>query len=616
VFCAVIFLSFGVVGEAIIEKKLTAVGSVIFESGWVGRLALAFGVIVPFLVLQTATHLLGDGYGWLGIFSQGDNYIHKWTEPLSILIVRTIQSLLGGYTLDTATTAFRMISVLSGGLFVWSVIGIARELTDDINKRLLILSTLLFSGAIILFMGYIEFYAPLWATATLWLYFALRYINGRSNWIVVVLTFLLAVSIHLEALIFFPALLVLLVSRIESDSIRRTGYILIGVLAAIATIAIIYLYHTRIAIEVLILPLFNGRPQAPDYAVFSLPHLFDIINQALLVLPGILLLAYWALRGRTQNKNSTHLFLLILTTGGVIFLLFFGAGITMARDWDVMSVTLLPLGLFLLYRIVESELKLKAASVVGYLLTTLLISGAFVAVNANTKDSEQRFETLLNNRQRSGWVIYADYLNQTGQSEKRKGVVDRMNRLFPDHLQLRLAFDQLNRGRIDQAARISEKLVAHDPYQAEFLQLLANVREKQRKFDDARDLFETALKLQPYRAEILNEYGQLLMATKEYNAALPILKKARSVKPSATSIAESLALDYIHLADYDAASAIADTLFAADKNSPGAHLIELTIALNKGDKVKAMIHYAEFVAHGQGRSDYDTMKKYYDYLAQ
>jgi Tfp pilus assembly protein PilF len=239
-----------------------------------------------------------------------------------------------------------------------------------------------------------------------------------------------------------------------------------------------------------------------------------------------------------------------------------------------------------------------------------------VAVNANTKASEERFETLLNNRQRNGWVIFADYLQRTGQSDKRNEIVQEMNHRFPDHVDLQKAYAFLDKNNVDKATQIAEKLVAHDPYQAEFLQLLANVREKQRLFDPAKTLFETALKLQPYRAEIMNEYGQLLMATKDYNAALPLLKEAHSIKPGLTFIAESLALDYIYLKDYDAASALADTLFMGDENSPGAHLIKLTVALNKGEKVKAMIHYAEFVAHGQDRSDYETMKKYYDYLAR
>lgn len=617
VVCAVLLLSLGVVSESSVEGILAPLASIIFDTGRQGRLMISLAVIVPLFILQTSTHLLGDGYGWLGIFSQGESYIHKWTEPFSILIIRAIQNLTGKYTIESATSAFRTVSILSGGIFVWSAIGIAAELTTDLGKRLLILSTLIFSGAIVLFCGYIEFYAPLWATTALWFYIALRYLNHRANWVAAIVTYLIAVSIHLAALIFFPALLVLFVTRIQSNQVRKVGYTVVGVLALVAASLVVWLYSTRIEIEVLILPLFNGRPQAPDYAVFSLAHFFDIVNLALLVFPALPVLIYWQIRSRLHVTNDgTRYFLMTLAAGGIIFLLFFGAGITMARDWDIMSITLLPIALFLLYAIAKSEFKIGATTVVNYVLVTLLVSGAFVAVNANTKASEERFETLLNDRQRSGWVIFADYLERTGQTDKRKTIVEEMNRRFPDHVDLQRAYAFIEENQVTKAVQIAERLVDHDPYQAEFLQLLANVREKQRNFAEASDLFERALRLQPYRAEIMNEYGQLLMTMKEYDAALPILKKARAIKSGLTFIAESLALDYIYLKDYDAADAVADTLFEMQENSPGAHLIKLTIALNKGERVKAMIHYSEFVEHGQGRSDYETMKKYYDYLAR
>jgi hypothetical protein len=51
-----------------------------------------------------------------------------------------------------------------------------------------------------------------------------------------------------------------------------------------------------------------------------------------------------------------------------------------------------------------------------------------------------------------------------------------------------------------------------------------------------------------------------------------------------------------------------------EPNHAGAHLIKLTIGLRQNDLETARYHYREFVAHGQGRSDYERMREYYGYV--
>ena len=134
-----------------------------------------------FWMLRGSTHFLGDGYEWLGNFSKSDAYIHKWAEPLSPLIVRLLQTLQGGYTHATALAAFQILSVVSGGVVVYNTVRLSGMLSDSASKRLTILSTLLFSGASLLYFGYVEFYPMLWAAAFVFFNFCHQGFDHRQG---------------------------------------------------------------------------------------------------------------------------------------------------------------------------------------------------------------------------------------------------------------------------------------------------------------------------------------------------------------------------------------------------------------------------------------------------
>ncbi|HKK20178.1 MAG TPA: hypothetical protein VJ983_01815, partial [candidate division Zixibacteria bacterium] len=101
-----------------------------------------------------------------------------------------------------------------------------------------------------------------------------------------------------------------------------------------------------------------------------------------------------------------------------------------------------------------------------------------------------------------------------------------------------------------------------------------------------------------------------------YDEALRIERAAHTTDPGKTYISETLGLIYIYLKRFDRADAIADSLFLADSTSPGGHLLKMTIALNKGETEAARDHYEAYVKYGKGRSDYQNIKSYYDYLEQ
>ena len=114
----------------------------------------------------------------------------------------------------------------------------------------------------------------------------------------------------------------------------------------------------------------------------------------------------------------------------------------------------------------------------------------------------------------------------------------------------------------------------------------------------------------------MNELGQLYINMLQFQKATAVLSEAHYISPERTFITESLALAHIYRQQFDTANALAESLFRVDPNSPGAHLIMLTVALNRGHQGEARVHYESFLALGEGRSDYENIRQYYHYLVQ
>jgi tetratricopeptide (TPR) repeat protein len=614
VFMIILYLMFGPVPEKTIDTAIDKIDKWLWGDKILPRLIiLAFFEIIT-LTNMTQTHLLGDGYAWLDNFNSETAHIQKWAEPLSVFLIHMFQSLLGGYSYETALTAFRILSQISGLVFIYSLISIIGKLSINSHTRLLGFSTFAFSGAILLFFGYVEFYPLEWAIAALIINFSIGNLHSGKIWFILIL-YIFSVFVHLQMLVFLPGVAYLIIVNIRPKLIRKIGYVLmiLGALGGIGTIA--YLYNTKIEFEVLLLPILKGRPVAPSYTFFSLSHLFDLVNLLLLLFPGILCLLVIALFYADRSiRDRIAIFLCFLSVGSLSFTLLFGATITMGRDWDIMSLGFLPPLLLLIYLIGQNRTFKNVRSLISYIIVIVFVTGSFVIVSTGEATSERRFETLLNNRNANVWAVYANYYLRKNDNAKFKEILDRRNSTFPELRTLDEAYEYLERDDLSNAKRLADELVKKDPYNPDFLQIMANTLNKMGDYSEAKKYYSNALKLRPYNFSILNETGQLYIKLKEYDKAIKILQKAHRIVPDTTSIIEALALAYIYKNEYDKALSWADTLTSKDIHSPGAALIKLTIAARQGDWSSARKYYLEFLKYGQGRSDYEKMRDYYKNL--
>ena len=611
-----LYLTLGPFPAPAVDRVIASVDRWLFAERRWPRFVLAGSCALLFYLFRVEAHLLGDGYAWLAEFGRGEAYIHKLTEPGSIYAVRWLQSLMDGHSETTALAAFQFLSILSGAVVIYTIPDILRRLCVDARVRLLGLVTVLFSGVMLLFFGYVEFYPISWAASVLFIRSAIQHQQERRRLWLVVLLWLLALAMHFQALYFLPALGYMVVWALREGKWRRIGYAALAVCAVGGTLVMIWLYQTRVDFEILFLPLLEPRSVAPGYAVISWRHALDLLNETLIVLPGFIIMGVlWLTRRRRIRWDSVSVFFLFLSGGSLLFMALFGAAITMGRDWDIFSLSLLPPLLFVLYQLGRNANNLSPRVLSIYFIVIALATVSFLTVNAKTELTEARFYTLLNDHNRSSWMVYANHFLQKGDSDRYRQITMEANRRYPDYARLQEIYDLLSRDEFAKALEIAEGLVQHDPYNADFLQVRGFMAGRFKRYYEAEEYYNRALRLRPYHSEMMNELGQLYMQQGKFDEAAKILKRAHSLKPEPTFIVESLALVYIRMQDLETAESYADTLFAADGNSPGGHLIKMTVALNRGDQPTARHHFAKYLIYGKGRSDYQNILEHYGYLA-
>jgi len=561
---------------------------------WGGRrtgpvvLALLGGL--AFVALHARTNFLGDGYTLLSFFDQDELLLKKWTEFGSIYLIRYIQSLFGGYSFETALSAFRVMSVVSGMIVLYNVTRIIGRLTSDPTVRILGLASFAFSGGMMLFCGYVEVYPLVWAMTFIFFNLSIGCLQtGRGFW-VALFFFLLALLMHLQAVSLLGGLVLLVSLRIAVAKSRDdlgvnvlalAAMILSAAMCATFVLLIDWQDHSHVFV-----PWSADVSGMPGYTLLSAAHLLDIANEMIVMFPCLVaLIVLWTSHGRQIKKDSISWFLGLTSVGSLLFLVFIDPRLGMARDWDLMSLTLVPPFLLLIYQLGQFVPPISARMVVLYSAACLITTGSYVATSVNTGASEDRFYSLIryyDRKDEAGWGILASYF--------------------------------LNKGDYPRAEQIAEQMRSMDIRAADVSHILGVVGRKSGRVEEAEANLLLALRRKPRNPRIRNELGQIYLGQGRYSEALAMLRQARSEDRSSTPILEGIGLAHVYLGHLDSASRMADTLFLGDSNSAGGHALAMVIALNRGNQGLAREHFEEYLEFGHSRSDYRTLCKRFGYL--
>jgi tetratricopeptide (TPR) repeat protein len=581
---------------------------------WRMGLVIVAGVI--FALFRMPTHFLGDGYAIIGNLSSTTGSWIKWSEKGATLAIIGVRSVLGSPNEGNAILSFQIVSVVSGMVTVWLYVLISGVLSQDPVKRLLTFVTLLFSATILLFFGYVESYPILWPAVAAFLFFSLKYSIHGKGLVPALACLALAIALHLQALIYGPAVLFLLFSRGAGLRwFRRFRILLIGLstMGIVAGAVLLYLkFGSHKFAENIFLPLLTGKPGRPEYSALCLRHLSDILNLFLLVYPlGFLWVAVAGWRARKRLVDPTAIFLGLMTVGSFLFLLLVDPTLTMPRDWDLFAICWLAPTVLALYLISDSDLSAMKKFILPILLGTIVLAAPFLLANLNEKGSVEQAKQFVDDTPEgslSTISFITSYYRKLGDTAAVDSLEARKAVLFPEFHKIRQAWELMNAGKMAEAEPLIRALKP-DPYSVDYHQCLTTYFTMTRQFDSALVHAQAIIQLQPYLESGYTSLSVILLMQNEPKMALDVLRQGYALNQNYVPTLTGLAAAFMGASEFDSAFYYGTRTIALNPRASQAYYYtaEACIELHRNDDAR---DYArQYLEVGPGSPGYDVFSE-------
>ncbi len=477
--------------------------------------------------LRTRTHFLGDGQLWLTGLREGS--LPASPEALAQATWLAASGLLRSLGAPLATLALVSIACgLAAAALLWRI---AREIMRGEGGFITAFLLLLTLGITQLFFGYIESYPVAIVAILAYMLAGLRYANRGKGVALLILSFGIAVSVHLVSLYLTPSL-VFLIWRERQSRLRRAA--LVGLALALPISGLLLLgngprewFHTfDVAVRGVRETLAAASMRA--YEVVSIDHSVDLVNELLLVIPVPLLLLLTAFGSGGLGNLRTDpagAFLAIAAAFGLAGACTLVLPLAPAQDWDLMSTLLLPLGILGVWAggpLYASGGRLFRVAAVSIGLGSLL---SFVLVNASPRAGTKRYETLVAPGARiSGYArryAYESLIHAYRLQRDYRGAMtyaQLLLRLAPSEPRYwGMAGETLTKeGDYQRAIPFLRESLRLNPNRATARTNLGICYSALNRYPEALDEFSTAVRLDPDRPDYRHNLGLALL-----NAGMP-----------------------------------------------------------------------------------------------
>ena len=513
---------------------------------WIARTLFILLALAGFIALQSARHLLGDGYLYLRELDAG------MTErvdraPLTFALIRLLHD-AGAALWRTAENTYRVYSFASGLLYLVLAFATAGTLGRNGREKSVVFAILLTAGYVQLFFGYVENYAFYMPASLLYLLAGLRSLEGRAPLYVPALVLGLLIPFHFLFVLFAPSLLILGYCgyRRRETSMPRSKNV-VDKLAAICSAPLAALlvfwiagfdfgaFLERTGGKHHILPLFSDPGFQVPYSIVSVSHLLDFVNLQILSAPAAVMAVF--LFGGKDYRH--HPFLLSAAAVPLFFTFIANPEIGAFRDWDILALPALPLTLWaaatLLERHRQDERTHRSVSVIcaAAALHTLL----WIGLNANPVAAEARYVHLMGRLSGHagsyGWETLGTYYRLQGRTVPALNAYQRAldaNPKNPRHW-LSVGIIYCDIGRPDRGIEHLRKATEIQPDLAEAHINLGAAYLGTGRHGAAINHLRKAVELQPETALALVNLGAAYNEAGRYSEALEPLRKALEIQP-------------------------------------------------------------------------------------
>jgi tetratricopeptide (TPR) repeat protein len=377
--------------------------------GSIAAAALLFTLLIVSFFLPMDSFFYGDGGSLIPqihLYSMGASYdsallLNLKSSPLSGILLLAFMKWTPEVTtflgLSWPVTAFYPFTLLS----LTSLLGVSLYIFAVLPRRERLFAALLVTGTAgsLLFFGYVEYYAPVFAALLIFFLEGERVAAGRGSVKLLLAIFVLAVASHYLALALLPPLLYALATRRPGQGmvakLLRHPFRL--TLLSLLLFVIVYTIWALAGSDSRILmPLSAVHTEAGSltYTLLSAAHLSDLLNLLLLLAPVALLLLLLLLlphyRRQGVSQSGLH-FALLSTIFLAAFIFFANTSFGLARDWDIAA----PLGGALLLSALLSLRPFGAGAMTALGAASLLLTLPWIAVNTHSDSAAGRFERVL-----------------------------------------------------------------------------------------------------------------------------------------------------------------------------------------------------------------------------
>ena len=295
-------------------------------------------------VFQTTTPLLGNSADILNraiITTKGGHFdpgVLYSTQPLSTIFYMTASRVLRSAISFTPEDVFLVSGILAGVAFLIGAWKLAQRIVPDRAAMLAVLAVLIAPPSTLLFFGYIEFYAPMYACLVWYFYFSVAAMEESGPLWRPLVMLLVAAACHITAILLLPSALFLVFHRMRKRVPALKALALVIVTSAVAGLLYYFISPQHLG-KGFFVPAFPV-PGGQAYSLFAWEHIIDIVNLLILYMPVSGLLAFIGislLKKDGTGESPAPGFALLSFAYPLMFIVSWNTLLGMARDWDVAS---------------------------------------------------------------------------------------------------------------------------------------------------------------------------------------------------------------------------------------------------------------------------------------
>lgn len=335
--------------------------------------------------------------------------IYNWQAPLTVFLHQRLWALLFEPNFGWGVAqVYALVSVVSGGFFVFISLALAHQLGTRLVEKALIAGLILTSGSMQLFFGYVENYTLISVGIMLFLWMGLRVLAGQAPFWLPVLVLALTNAFHPSTVFLWPAVLYLGWWNFRQG--KPMGYLLFSLLLPPLMVANSLLTFMELGNHGLdaflgddrpgggdhswFVPLFETESHLERYTMFSAAHWVEWLNEHYLIstfglfIIGLAILFFWRTKHTVAIAKRPQLYFLSIASFCYVALTWlWNADYGVRKDWDLFSPSAFVYSVLAGY-LLGHILKDEPVKLAEYTLFMVVVSGLHTAswVFANTQN--------------------------------------------------------------------------------------------------------------------------------------------------------------------------------------------------------------------------------------